>query len=128
MADEHRETLRRLEDRLEEASERAERLIAEAEANRARGPDPTESQGKPPPAGWQTPRDRRQSPSAGAELDALISAARSLRELVPPEVLQRLAEALKEVLLAVRALIDWYIERLEGRRPEPPEVKDIPIE
>ena len=120
---------RRLEDRLDRASDAAQRLLTEA-AERVEEPRAGEAPpaGKPPPAGWQTPRDRRQSPSAGAELDALISAARSLRELVPPEVLQRLAEALKEVLLAVRALIDWYIERLERRRPEPPEVRDIPIE
>ena len=53
---------------------------------------------------------------------------RSLRELVPPEVLQRMAEAVKDVLLALRALIDWYIERLDRRRTEPPPVEDIPIE
>jgi hypothetical protein len=52
---------------------------------------------------------------------------RSLRELIPPELQQRLAEALREVLLALRALIDWYLERLEQRRAEPVEVQDIPI-
>ena len=31
------------------------------------------------------------------------------------------------MLLAVRALIDWYLERNEGRSSEPPEVQDIPV-
>ncbi len=63
-----------------------------------------------------------------SELEALVNAIRSLRDLVPPEVVQRLAEALKEVLLALRGLIDYYIERLEQRHVDPPQVKDIPIE
>jgi hypothetical protein len=38
-----------------------------------------------------------------------------------------LAEALRELLLALRALIDWYLERAERRRAAPVEVQDIPI-
>lgn len=120
MADEQRETLRRLEERLVEASETAERLIDEvARTGRRR---------KPPPAGWQAPGNGHQASARGPELDALLGAVRSLRDLVPPEVQQRLAEAFKEVLMAIRALIDWYIERLEHRRAEPPSVQDIPID
>jgi hypothetical protein len=51
----------------------------------------------------------------------------SLREWIPPELQHRLAVALREVLLALRALIDWYLERSERRRGEPTEVQDIPI-
>jgi hypothetical protein len=51
----------------------------------------------------------------------------SLRDLVPPELQRRLAEALRELLLAVRALIDWYLDRLERGPPAPVEVQDIPI-
>jgi DNA-binding HxlR family transcriptional regulator len=57
----------------------------------------------------------------------LVQAVQYLRELVPPEVQQRLLEALRELLLAIRALIDWYLERLERRRGERVEVQDIPI-
>jgi hypothetical protein len=129
MADEDRETLRRLEERLERASERAERLIDGAAAEQARGgPHLQQGEHKPPPAGWQVPRDGQPASSPTAEFDALVNSARSLRELVPPEVAQRLAEALKEVLVAIRALIDWYIERLDRRPAPPPEVKDIPIQ
>ena len=50
----------------------------------------------------------------------------SLRDLIPSELQQRLAAALREVLLAIRALIDWYLDRLD-RRAKPIEVQDIPI-
>lgn len=138
--DEDLEALRRLEQRLDEASETAQRLMAEAAQaaqERVAGherpgaesePGQAGGQTKPPPAGWHTPEDGRPAGTPGAELDALIGAVRSLRELVPPEVLQRLAETVKDVLLAIRALIDWYIERLDRRHTDPPPVEDIPIE
>ena len=44
---------------------------------------------------------------------------------------QQLAQALRELLLALRALIDWYVERLESvTDPKPPAekpVEDVPI-
>jgi hypothetical protein len=138
--DEEQEALRRIEQRLGEASETAQRLMAEAarEAEQEAagreppgadaGPDRAGGETRPPPAGWQASEDGRSAGTPGAELDALLGALRSLRQLVPPEVLQRLAEAVKDVLLAIRALIDWYIERLERRPTEPPPVEDIPIE
>lgn len=141
------EILSRLEQRIDRASQAAERLIAEAAASAI---------GRPPPAGWQQPpseadrdrsrdRDRegdgggreRQPPlfggrlgadSAGAgEVELLLQVIGSLRERIPPELQHRLADALREVLLALRALIDWYLERSERRRSEPAEVQDIPI-
>jgi hypothetical protein len=51
----------------------------------------------------------------------------ALRDLIPPELQKRLAEALRELLLALRALIDWYLERSERRRAAPTKVQDIPI-
>ena len=50
-----------------------------------------------------------------------------VRDLIPPELQQRLLEALRQLLLAVRALIDWYLERLEQRRQTPVAVQDIPV-
>jgi hypothetical protein len=117
MADEPRDALRRLEQRLTTASDAAERLIAEA----AR----TAERGKPPPAGWEA---RSENERRGSELELLIQAFQSVRELIPPDVLERLATALKELLLAVRALIDWYLERIDRKRAKPStEVEDIPI-
>jgi hypothetical protein len=109
-------TLRRLEERLSRASDAAERLIAEA-AQAARE--------RPPGSGWQARADAADDGSS--ELDRLIEVARAVRDLVPPELQRRLAEALRELLLAVRALIDWYLERAERRRATPVEVQDIPI-
>src|SRR5437588_478570 len=80
MADEPRDALRRLEQRLSSASDAAERLIAEA----AR----TAERGKPPPAGWQAHAEDERS---GGELDVLIHAFQSIRELIPPDVLEQLA-------------------------------------
>jgi hypothetical protein len=112
------DTLRRLERRLDEASEAAERLIAEAAAEAARR--------RPPAAGWQTPHEEP-DPDRDRDLELLAQIIQSLRDRIPPELQRRLAEALRELLLAVRALIDWYLERLERRRAEPAEVRDIPI-
>ena len=50
-----------------------------------------------------------------------------MRDRIPPDLQRRLGEALREVLLALRALIDWYLERSERQRREPAEVEDIPI-
>jgi hypothetical protein len=122
MTDEPRETLRRLEERLSQASETAERLFAEA----ARGARAH----RPPPSGWQTPRaeDEAGVPGPSSELELLLAAVGLLRDLIPPEVLARLAAAVRELLLAVRALIDFYVERLERPRPSAERVRDIPID
>jgi hypothetical protein len=121
--------LRALEDRLERASDAAERLIAEA-ANAAL---------RTPPSGWAAPSQNglgsdHNADGAGPgteqrddDLSTLVSFVRSLRELIPPDLQRRLAEALRELLLAVRALIDWYLERLEQRRRTPTPIEDIPI-
>ena len=113
--------LNRLEQRLDRASEAAERLIAEA-AEAAIG--------RPPPAGWQT-ADGEQASDAGptvrAELEGLLEAILSMRERIPPDLQHRIGEALRELLLALRALIDWYLERSERRPRGSGEVQDIPI-
>ena len=136
------EALRRIEARLERASQAAERLIAEA----AETISERAAAGRPPPAGWAVPGespsasqeangagagapDAGETGASGATGDAELVAQvlQRLRELIPPELQRRLAEALRELLLALRALIDWYLERLERRRAQPAEVTDIPI-
>jgi hypothetical protein len=114
------EALRRLEERLDRASAAAERLMAEAAQAAASG------HSEPPPAGWQAPESETEQRSDG-DLDALIALARSLRDLIPPELQQRLINALREVLQALRDLVDWYLERLDRQRAEPAQVQDIPI-
>jgi hypothetical protein len=131
------EALRRLEQRLSRASEAAERLIAQAADSAAaaaagsgsgseapQGEPPRRAPTEPPPSGWQVPRDEEEQ---RGDLELLMQVIRSLRDLIPPDLQRRLAEALRELLLALRALIDWYLERSEQRRSARAEMQDIPI-
>jgi hypothetical protein len=79
-----------------------------------------------PPRGWAVPGEERPAPPFDlGQLTALIEA---LRGVVPPELAQQLAAALRELLLALRAVLDWYIARLEGGEPPARDVQDIPVE
>jgi hypothetical protein len=120
--------LRRIERRLAVASDAAQRLIAEASrGSQAAGTDP---RNKPPPAGWEVPStEAERSARRGAgELELVLAGLRLMGDIVPAEVLERLTGALRELLLAARALIDFYLERLEHPRSEQGRVQDIPIE
>lgn len=139
------EALRRLEERLDRASEVAERLIVEAAARVAQGSEPVADPAgsepaaagspgadapKPPPAGWQARQGSADGASATptrGDLDLLLQILGALRDRIPPELQHRLGQALREVLLAIRALIDWYLERTERPRSQSVQVEDIPI-
>jgi hypothetical protein len=113
------DALGRLEERLDRASQAAERLLADAAGHATR---------RPPPSGWQQPPPEDDpATSLGADADLLLGLLSTLRDRIPPELQQRLAEAIREVLLALRALIDWYLERSEQRRSTASDVEDIPI-
>ena len=100
-----------------------ERLRATREAAERLAEDPP----RVPPQGWATPR------AAGAagpndDLAALVALVQALRDLVPPELQQQVTDLLRQILLLVRALVDYWIERLDGdARGGQPEVEDIPI-
>jgi hypothetical protein len=47
--------------------------------------------------------------------------------MVPRELSSQVNALVRELLLTLRALIDWYLERLDGGSPEP-EVEEIPID
>jgi hypothetical protein len=128
MSGEPPETLRRIEQRLAAASDAAERLIAEA--TRDNPATPGNRREKPPPAGWQvaSPESERAARLGARELELLLAGLRLMGEVVPAEVLERLLAALRELLLAARALIDFYLERLERPGSEPTGLQDIPIE
>jgi hypothetical protein len=83
-----------------------------------------------PPQGWAA-ASAAGAPDGGAalneELAALAAAVVALRELVPPELQQQVADLIRQVLLLVRAILDRWIERLEGERGAEPPVEDIPI-
>jgi hypothetical protein len=46
-----------------------------------------------------------------ADFGAIADFVRLLREAVPPELRDRLEGSSREALLALRALIDWYLSR-----------------
>jgi len=76
----------------------------------------------PPPGGWEIPREQ-----AAEAADVLTQLSELLREFVPEDLQKRIAEAIRELLVALRALIDWLVERLERRPGGPAEVRDIPV-
>src|SRR5262245_19815483 len=108
---------------LDDAYEQAERLVREAEAQ-AR-----EQAREVPPAGWASPGQEERKPRPGVgELQALAGLLDLARQSVPPELTRQLLDALRQLLLAIRGLIDYYLDRIEQHREPPPEVEDIPIQ
>ena len=123
------DALRTLEERLDRATRAAERLLADA-----REQIDDDSPHAVPPRGWQRARDAAQDgsdPLRGwvdpEDARLLLTVLSELRERVPPELEWRIVAALRELLLALRALIDWCVERAERRSAPPAEVQDIPI-
>jgi hypothetical protein len=106
-------------DHLREQYAEAERIMREAEQAAAR------AAGDVPPRGWEAPGEGRSSFPDLGQLTALLD---SLRGAVPPELARQLADALRELLLAIRAVLDWYIARLEPSEPREREIRDIPID
>ena len=69
---------------------------------RGRGRDPAARLGAAP----------RAQPLPLPDLSALAALLDAVRSAVPPELSRQLAEALRDLLVALRALIDWYLQRL----------------
>ena len=65
--------------------------------------------------------------STGPDLSPLFAIVEALRRGLPRELQGQFNSLLREVLLTMRALIDWYLERLD-RDERRPEVQDIPID
>ena len=101
----------------------------------------------PPPSGWcarpaSGPRRPRRGRGAGTaarldrpgqeaspfpDLSALLGLVETARGALPPELARQLADALRELLIALRAVLDYSIDRLERTPRTEPEVEDIPI-
>lgn len=126
-----REALETMRGQVDAAHAAAERLVREAEeAARRRVRDV-------PPRGWDSapPGGPAPEPGPGTTVEALQAIAALLevaRAAVPPELADQFAAAMRELLKAVRALIDHTIERLEPGPPASPPagrpVEDIPID
>jgi hypothetical protein len=126
-----------LRDRIRSTQDAVERLADEAahaarEASAA-GPEPRAGEpgrggrrsGRPPRNGYAVPGGGGDETTR--ELQAVVAVLDVVRGLIPRELAEQLTELVRELLLLVRALIDWYLDRLELRRKTPVEVEDIPI-
>ena len=115
--------LSQMRSQVDEAYAAADRLVREAEAAARERAGEREV----PPAGYEGERTAGER-SAFGDLQAIVGLLETARTSVPPEVARQLAEATREMLLALRALIDWWIARLEREPERPVEVQDIPID
>jgi hypothetical protein len=104
--------------------EAAERLVREAHARAEEAV--RAAAGGVPPNGWAS-SGSRPGDSFG-DLGALLRLLDTARGAIPPELARQLADALRELLIALRAVIDWSIARLEVDGPDEPRVEDIPIQ
>jgi hypothetical protein len=144
-----RDRLRQLTERLDVAAQRAEQLLSDSvlAAATARPPDnppdhppdnpspddppPDSDPRRPPPSGWRQPPADNQSHRErwldSEELELLMTVLAGVRDRIPPELRQRLADAVRELLMALRAVIDWYLERANRPARTSADVEDIPI-
>ena len=86
---------------------------------------------RPPPSGWRQPplddRSQRERWLDSDELELLLSVLAGIRDRIPAELRRRLADAIRELLMAFRAVLDWYLERTDRPAHGSPDVEDIPI-
>jgi hypothetical protein len=69
-------------------------------------------------------QDREQRPPDPAALFVMLD---GMRRMAPRELEDQVTNLIREFLLTLRSLIDWYLERLD-RQPQEPQVEDIPID
>jgi hypothetical protein len=141
-----RDRLRQLTERLDVAARRAEQLLTDSvlAAATAQPPDhpspdhpspdhpsPDSDPRRPPPSGWRQPPADNQSHRErwldSDELELLMTVLAGVRDRIPPELRRRLADAVRELLMALRAVIDWYLERANRPARTSADVEDIPI-
>ena len=126
------EDIRGLRSHIDAAHAAADRIVREA-SERAEQSDRAfrERLGDVPERGWDVTDEHKPAEQPG-ELQMIVNRLGALREAIPEELSQQLAEAVRELLMAVRAMIDWYLDRLE-RLPrtatggDDDRVEDIPI-
>ena len=90
---------------------------------------PAKSAGDAQPPRSEPPPPPPPPPPLGQafDLSALFVLLDGLRRAAPGELEGQMTKLIREFLLTLRSLIDWYLERLDRPRREP-EVEDIPIE
>jgi len=104
-----------------EAFAAAERLVRDAQAKAEAAAN--EAAAQAPPNGWSSGRG-----TAAPDFNALFAFLDAAKGTVPPELLRQVSDALRELLIAIRAVLDYSIERLERPERDEPQVEDIPIQ
>ena len=66
-------------------------------------------------------------PRSAPDFSGFFLLLEGLRRAAPAEIQESLRSFIREGLLTLRSLIDWYLDRLD-RPPRRPDVEDIPIE
>jgi hypothetical protein len=107
------------------AYEAAEKLVREATARAEEAAREAESHA--PPNGWGSRDAQAAAANAFPDLGALLGLVEGLRGQLPPELARQVADALRELLIALRAVLDYTIDRLDQPPPDEREVEDIPI-
>jgi len=83
---------------------------------------PTEAGYEPPPPPPPPP-----PPSGRMDFSPFFVLLDALRRAVPGDMQNQFTRMVRETLVTIRGLIDWYLDRLD--RPEPEQrVEDIPID
>jgi len=102
-----------LRDRIRSTADAADRLADEAARGGAAGAAGSASE-------------------ATQEAQALVSLLALLRDVLPDELRQQVTDLVRQVLLLVRAVIDYCVLRLEAGPPAsraaPPVAQDIPLD
>jgi hypothetical protein len=110
-----------------EAYEAAERLVREASARAEEAANAAAA--STPPNGWSSGAEPPPS-NAFPDVAALLGLVDGLRGTLPPELARQLADAVRDLLIAIRAILDYPIERLDhpaGGGDQRDDVEDIPI-
>jgi len=98
--------------------------------NGAEEPPPAHAQEPPPghePPPSQTPPPPPPPPPGRMDFSPFFVLLDALRRAVPGDMQNQFTRLVRETLITVRGLIDWYLDRLD--RPEPEQrVEDIPID
>ena len=112
--------------RIRATQDAASALAADAEASMRAGV---------PPQGWSSARAGQAQ--TDDDLRALLGVLETLRGLVPAELQEQVSDIIRQILLLLRALIDFWVARLEPGdaarsaavgADAPPRVQDIPVD
>lgn len=104
-----------------------------ASAGAPSGSPPPPRSDPPPSAGRPAGADsagghRHEQGRECLEWCPVCRSAEIVRASIPPELRSQLEGVQRDALVAVRALLDHYIDRIDGSSPTGSRVEDIPIE